>query len=222
MTMDGMVMGVRLNHLYLQQPWLPCEADEAVRGCTLATRLLLPDPALLKALVLITSISKGGLAAAKLLQIRSSLQQLQRSKPQALSCSILYLLDSSEPVHPDQDQEDGNETASEGDSGSESGSAVDLRLADSKYLGILRCLASTAPMLQLVPTAIWSLVAALAEGQPLTDALSHEFSRQQSPVLHKFLGAQLLQQTCDTNTRRLLASMLKVCCCLRGRISPLN
>ena len=44
MTMDGMVMGIRLNRVFLQQPWLPPADAPVVRGNTMASRVLLPDP----------------------------------------------------------------------------------------------------------------------------------------------------------------------------------
>jgi hypothetical protein len=185
-------MGVKLSCLYLQQSWLPCNDDEAVRGCTLNSRVLLPDPKLRQALVLYTSRSKDGLAAVKLHQIQSDLLQLQVRKPDTPACSILYLLSPSEPLRSDQDQKGNDDDVSEGESGDNSGSTADPRIAKSTSLEMLRCLAYTAPMLQLVPTAIWSLVAALAEGQHLPDAASHEFLRQHSAVLHRFLAVQLL------------------------------
>jgi len=83
-------------------------------------------------------------------------------------------------------------------------------LAAAQWQPLLRCLGTTAPAIQLLPSILWDAARELVTTKKLTSAAEGNVLRY-SPLLHGFLRPYLGAPECDGDILRFVTSLLEVC-----------
>ena len=161
LTADGIQVGHKLAQCCLQRPWEPSTGASLQPGTLLSRRIFIAAPAIRQPLLEYTT-SKQGLSEARLSALRSAIEQLPDA---AQERSILPFLQDSD-----------SEPAAAG------GTVIALR----SWRTVLHSLATTAPIIQLVPQRLWQSVQRLGAGQRLTRA-AEKAVKDASPVLFNFV-----------------------------------
>lgn len=187
-TADGIAIGHKLMHSYLQRAYELTAGAAAKAGVVLADRLVVRDAQHRRWLLQLTDCGKdGGLLPDGLAQLLQAFQALRDEAADAAEASLLPFL---------------SETVA-------AAAAGDKLLAPAKWRQLLQVLGTTAPAIQLLPFVLWDAAEQLLTQRQLScdaETAVHRFS----PVLHRFLQPYLAAAECDAAVLSFMRALLKV------------
>jgi len=181
-TADGIRIGHKLSQSHLVRPWEPAPGGSLTPGALLRSRVFVVSADDRRKLQKLTDSAAGGLSADGMAQLTESFEA-QDGLPEHTLLPFL------------------RETAA-GDG--------DKLLAAAQWQPLLRCLGTTAPAIQLLPSILWDAARELVTTKKLTSAAEGNVLRY-SPLLHGFLRPYLGAPECDGDVLRFVTSLLEVC-----------
>lgn len=180
-TADGIRIGHKLSQSHLVRPWEPAPGGSLTGGALLRSRVFVVSADDRRSLRQFTDSAAGGLAADGLARLTESFEACEGLPEQTLRPFL-------------------RETAA--------GSA-DALLAAAKWRPLLRCLGTTAPAIQLLPSILWPAARELLASKKLSSAAEGDMLRF-SPLLHGFLRPCLAGLECDDDVLLFVSSLLEV------------
>lgn len=195
MTADGIMIGHKLCQSHVVRPWEPAadSSETLTPGALLRSRVFVAESDCRRSLQQLTNGATGGLSVEGLAILSETLESLPDGAPER---SLLPFLSETEAGDGDQ------------------------LLAPPKWRSLLRCLGTTAPAIQLLPSVLWVVADELLNSKQLSQQ-SQESLLDLSPVLHGFLRPCLSAPECNADVLCFMRSLLQARCTCSAQ-APFN